>query len=220
MPHQLAYHNATRLDVAALLPAFSEKILEIGCGTGATLNFLKSSGRCSWVGGVEIAPAAQALAAQSLDRCWCGNVETLDLGLPEGDLDVVLCPDVLEHLVDPWAAIGRLVTLLKPGGILIASLPNIRNYKVSLGLLLNGKWEYQDAGILDRTHLRFFVRETAVELLTRGGLRVDLVAPVLALKTWRLKWMLNAASGGRLTDLYATQYLVRGVKPSTHQSGP
>ncbi len=213
MSHDLAYHAATRREVEAMLPPFAGRILEIGCGTGATLSFLKAAGRCSWVGGVELAPAAHAVAADHLDRTWCGNIETLELGLPEGDLDAVLCLDVLEHLTDPWSTVARLVSLLKPGGVLIASIPNIRYYKVALGLLLDGRWDYQDSGILDRTHLRFFVRATAVSLLTGNGLRVDLVQPLIALKKGKLKWLLNEMSCGRLTDVFATQYLLRGIKP-------
>lgn len=213
MSHHLSYHTATRREVATMLPPFAEKVLEIGCGTGGTLSFLKDSGRCSWIGGVELASAAHALASERLDRTWCGNIETLDLGLPAGDLDAVLCLDVLEHLADPWAVTARLVSLLKPGGVLIASIPNVRYYKVSFGLLFDGRWDYQDNGVLDRTHLRFFVRDTAAELLTQSGLRVERIQPLLALKKWKLKWLLNAVSGGRLTDLYAIQYLLQGVKP-------
>ncbi|MEI7605831.1 MAG: methyltransferase domain-containing protein [Rhodospirillaceae bacterium] len=211
MSQPLAYHAATRREVAALLPAFSERVLEIGCGTGATLGFLKQEGRCAWTGGVELSPAAAAEA--TLDRSWCGNIETLDLELPPESLDAVLCLDVLEHLADPWAVVSRLAGLLKPGGVLVASIPNVRHYKVALGLLLDGRWDYQDNGILDRTHLRFFVRSTAIELLSRGGLRVEECQPLLPLKKGKLKWWLHRLSGGRLTDLFATQYLVRGVKP-------
>ncbi len=213
MSNPLAYHASTRSEVAALLPPFAGRVLEIGCGTGATLSFLKESGRCAWTGGVELVPAAHAVAAARLDQSWCGNIETLDLGLPDGELDAVLCLDVLEHLADPWSVTARLTALLKPGGVLIASIPNIRHYKVALGLLLHGRWEYEDSGILDRTHLRFFVRATAIELLTRSGLRVDHVRPLLALKKGKLKWLLNQASGERLNDSFAIQYLLRGVKP-------
>ena len=212
MSNPPAYYATARREVASLLPPGPGRILEIGCGTGATLSFLKESGRCSWAGGVELVPAVHAVAAGHLDQTWCGNFETLDLGLPEAQLDAVLCLDVLEHLADPWSAVSRLAALLKPGGVLIASIPNVRHYKVSFGLLFGGRWDYQDAGILDRTHLRFFVRATAEELLTRGGLRVDHVQPLPTLKPRKLKWLLRKLGGKKMDGFFAIQYLLRGVK--------
>ena len=70
-------------------------------------------------------------------------------------------------MVNPWGAVDRLVSrYLAPGGALVVSLPNVRHYSVVLPLLLQGRWDYEDAGLLDRTHLRFFTRDTAIHLLS------------------------------------------------------
>lgn len=206
-----SYHGRIRREVAALLPATAARVLEIGCGTGATLAWLRDSGRCQWTAGVEIAPAAAAVAATRLDAAWCADIETLDPPVPAGSLDAVLCLDVLEHMRDPWSVVGRLHRLLRPGGRLIASIPNVRYYKVSLPLLFGGDWTYRDAGVLDRTHLRFFVRRTAIELIAGSGLAVDAVQP-LGLKPWKLKWLLSRLSFGALTGLLCEQYLIRAVR--------
>lgn len=207
----LAYHDAERREVLPFIKRDS-RILEIGCGTGATLALLKSHGLCRWAGGVEYAPEAAKRAALVADRLWQGDVESLDLDIPAGALDAVLCLDVLEHLVDPWKLTERLAQLLAPGGILLASLPNIRNDRILRDLAFRGRWDYQDDGILDRTHLRFFTRTTATALVAGAGLKVQSVTPLMRLKKWRLKWILNHLSGNRLTDFYATQFLICGHK--------
>jgi tRNA A58 N-methylase Trm61 len=80
--------------------------------------------------------------------------------------------DVLEHLVDPWGAVEIFAAHLPPGGTIVASVPNIRHVSATKDLILHNRWTYADSGILDRTHLRFFVRQTAIELLDRPGLTV------------------------------------------------
>jgi 2-polyprenyl-3-methyl-5-hydroxy-6-metoxy-1,4-benzoquinol methylase len=195
--------------VAPFLPGRDLRILEIGCGAGATLAWLRAEGFCAWAGGVETyAPAAEQ-ARGRLDRLWSGDIETLELNIAPGSLDAVLCLDVLEHLVDPWRVVARLGTLLRPSGAMIASIPNIRYHKVALPLLLRGRFDYAEGGVLDRTHLRFFVRDTAVALMESGGLRVDRIEPLVKLKPWRLRWLIAKATGGRLIDLMALQYLIR-----------
>lgn len=168
------YFAAARSDTFALLPPFSKSVLEIGCGAGATLELLKRSGRCQTTYGVEIVPRIAEEARRRVDRVFQGNLEHMELPLEAGSVDAILCLDVLEHLVDPWAVVANLHALLAPGGVLIASIPNVQNYRVVLPLL-RGRWQYGAEGLLDRTHLRFFTRETAIELLQCSGLVVDRV---------------------------------------------
>ncbi|MCE1183141.1 MAG: class I SAM-dependent methyltransferase [Rhodocyclales bacterium] len=150
------YFRLVRKDITPLLPAHVERVLEIGCGTGATLAWLKNEGRADWVGGIELNPAAAALARPRLNLLLAGDVDRQIEQLPPQSIDLILCLDVLEHLVDPWQTLQRIESRLRPGGQLIVSLPNIRHYSVLLPLLLRGRWQYAPAGIMDRTHLRFF----------------------------------------------------------------
>ena len=130
-----------------------------------------------------------------------------------GSLDLLLCLDVLEHLVDPWATMRRLSPLLAPGGLCIVSVPNIRNWKFIARLAWSGDFHYRDAGLLDRTHLRFFVRETAQELATVGGL--DLVGAYDARLYARtdVRALLGKLTRGRATDLIAKQWIVVAKQP-------
>lgn len=168
-----AYFENVRRDIAPLLPPHAARVLEVGCGAGATLHWLKQSGRCDHTVGVELFESAAAFARGRVDELLVGNAETLLPGpLAPASFDLVLCLDVLEHMIDPWAFMAQVQALLKPGGLVIASIPNVRHLRVVLGLLLAGRWQYADDGILDRTHLRFFTRESALALMAPAGLTV------------------------------------------------
>jgi len=181
--------------------------------------WLRGEGYCRWAGGVERDASAAAVAKGRLDRLWVGDIETLDFDLAPRSVDVILCLDVLEHLIDPWAVVARLGGLLADGGAIIASIPNIRYRKVVLPLLLRGRFDYADDGILDRTHLRFFVRETAIALMQSGSLAVDRIEPLVKLKPWRLPWIVDKMTAGRLIDLMAMQYLIR-ARPAGELRSP
>lgn len=200
-----AYFQAVRGEIAPLLPAGRGAVLELGCGTGATLAWLKTEHGFTQTVGVELFADAAAEAATRVDRVIQGDIERMEPDLPQFDL--ILCMDVLEHLVDPWAVMDRLAGLLKPGGRLIASIPNVRNWRALLPLLLAGRWEYQRAGILDRTHLRFFTRRSAIALVAGSGLRVHAVRRLPLAGPGKAR-LANLATLGLLRDFLTLQFLV------------
>jgi len=165
------YFDQCRAEVLAWIPAKVEKIFEIGCGSGATLQHIKQKGLAEWVGGMELVDSV-VIAGKEIDMLIQGNIEECDIPLGEASIDVILCLDVLEHLVDPWAVVVKLKKYLKPGGIIIGSLPNVKNLKVVIPLIFMDNWQYVDAGQLDRTHLRFFTKKTAVKLFQNAGLEI------------------------------------------------
>jgi hypothetical protein len=88
--------------------------------------------------------------------------------------DAIVLADVLEHCADPWTQLSRLVTLGKPDSKIVISLPNVAHILVRL-MLLTGHFHYADRGIMDRTHLRFFTRRTAMELVEYADLVLESV---------------------------------------------
>jgi 2-polyprenyl-3-methyl-5-hydroxy-6-metoxy-1,4-benzoquinol methylase len=158
------------------------RVLDAGCATGYLAAELARRG-CT-VDGVEFDPVAAEQA-----RRHCREVVVGDLEAPfthaavermlAGVLpDVVVCADVLEHLRDPWTVLAWLRTLLPPGGQgkVIISVPNIAHWTARRALL-RGRFDYADHGLFDRTHLRFFTRDSARELARRAGFAVQAELP-------------------------------------------
>ena len=115
-----------------------------------------------------------ARAAERLDQVVTADAADLD-GLDLGLFDCVLCADVLEHLVDPAATLRAAAVRLEPGGRVVVSLPNVRNWETFWQLGRHGRWPRRSVGLFDRTHLRWFTLADAYDLLDEAGLRPELV---------------------------------------------
>jgi 2-polyprenyl-3-methyl-5-hydroxy-6-metoxy-1,4-benzoquinol methylase len=206
------YFTNTRTDILPLIPKSNNmRVLEIGCGCGNTLQFLKSIGICSWACGVELDSWAAEQARQYLDLVLEGNIEHTELLLEHDSIDLILCLDVLEHLVDPWRVIKQIYVLLKPGGCIIVSIPNVRRISILFNLLLLGKWDYTETGILDKTHLRFFVRKTAIYLLVNAGFKIDAILST-GLERGTKGWFPNLITFSIFKDFFTRQYLIKAYK--------
>jgi 2-polyprenyl-3-methyl-5-hydroxy-6-metoxy-1,4-benzoquinol methylase len=208
------YFAHARKEIQSLLPKEVGRVLELGCGSGATLGWLRQNGHATFAVGIEISEAAAELARRHADEVFCVDFERDEIQKPEHKFNVVLCLDVLEHLVDPWQVIDRMVTdYLAPGGTLIVSLPNVRHYSVVLPLLFGGHWRYEDAGLLDRTHLRFFTRDSAQELLSHPLLGTP-VCTATGFEGWSKKNLFNRLTFGLLRELMTYQYYLVAHKRS------
>jgi 2-polyprenyl-3-methyl-5-hydroxy-6-metoxy-1,4-benzoquinol methylase len=172
------YFSTSRIEILSLLPKNIDRVLEVGCGSGETIRFLKEQTSCQWACGIDICDNRSSGAAGYIDCFIEGNIESMKLNIAPKSLDLVLCLDVLEHLTDPWTILSNLKDLLKPDGVIIASIPNIQNLRVILPLIFLGKWEYKDSGILDRTHLRFFTKSSAISLLSANNFKVTYIKKI------------------------------------------
>lgn len=201
-----AYFDWNRRDIIPYLPPTADRICEIGCGTGSTLASLKRHYNASLTAGFDIHEPSVAIARDRVDKAEVIDIELTPLPNYIKNIDLFLCLDVLEHLRDPWTVVKALHARLSPSGSIVASIPNVQHYSVSAGLLFAGKWELANAGLLDRTHLRFFVRKTAIELMTSSGLRMEAVGPTYGRRLDRAVAIFTA---GLLTNICALQYIIR-----------
>jgi SAM-dependent methyltransferase len=204
-----AYFCHVRKDIEPLLPARASRILDIGAGAGFTSAWLRLRYPGSHVMAVEGNGLMRDLLQQNADEVVIADITQ---GLPElGSPDLVLLLDVLEHVADPAAVLGRVVSALAPNGVVVVSCPNIAHLSVALPLALRARFEYQDSGILDRTHLRFFVRESVVGLLNDQGLIVErgVRAGMGGVRTR----LLDSLTLGRMRDHLTKQYIVLGKQP-------
>jgi SAM-dependent methyltransferase len=123
---------------------------------------------------MEINHHSAQIARQRLDLVIEESIEKIvwpDPRLPDAGFDTILLADVLEHLFNPWEVLKAVRRLVKPGGRIVASIPNIFNLRV-LNDLARGHWHYAPSGLLDITHLRFFTAETMHRMFEETGYRV------------------------------------------------
>lgn len=206
------YFRYPRADVVDLVPRDRIRILDVGCAAGLVGAALKDRQPCEVVG-IEREPTVAAEARRRLDDVLELDLEAPSIDWPAlfgaGRFDCLIYADVLEHLRDPWALLAAQRALLAPGGVVVVSVPNVRHYPVVLGLLLRGRWRYQDEGVLDRTHLRFFTRDSLLELLAGAGYAVrELRREVHASRPAR--WLGGLCSRAS-RDFLARQFLVLAV---------
>ena len=166
-----AYERA-RPEILAYVPRAAARVLDLGCATGTTGAALKQRQAVEVVG-VEREPAYAEEARERLDEIITADVEALDPG-DLGRFDALIAADVLEHLVDPWAALRRYARLLQPGGTAVVSLPNVGHWS-TYAYLLRGTWPRKPEGIFDATHLRWFTLADATALLAQAGLEAHTV---------------------------------------------
>jgi len=204
------YFSNVRTELIELVPRNAEnRVLEIGAGNGATLIQLKAMGLALEVVGVDIVGTQDGGQAHpDIDRFIVADIEKTDLGLAEGYFDVIICADVLEHLIDPWKAVRDLGRYLKKGGVFIASFPNIREYTTLKKIVFDGDFRYGDSGILDKTHLRFFCRKNMIELFEDNGFKVVKVVSTFDYIKKGKRVLLNKLFFNKLADFFSRQYFM------------
>lgn len=170
----MSYYSNINKDLLNIVPLDSQRILEVGCGAGGFAEaYLARNPNAHYIG-IELNSEQATKCARIIDHVICGDVENpqvlLALDKIRGDtkFDVLVLGDLVEHLKDPWATLSELRLRVKDGGICVACIPNIAHWSI-LYQLLNGRWDYSSSGLLDKTHLRFFTIETALELFKNTG---------------------------------------------------
>jgi 2-polyprenyl-3-methyl-5-hydroxy-6-metoxy-1,4-benzoquinol methylase len=195
------YYAVDRGDVLAHLPRPYGRVLDVGCGAGTVGRELLARGAVS-ITGVELVESAAAVAAESYDEVRVGSAEE-ELAELAGPFDTIVCYDVLEHLVDPWAVLQRLHELAAPGAHLHVSVPNARHLQLVYDLVLRGTFGYSEWGHRDNTHLRWFTPKDMRRSLADAGWRV-LSETHTELSWWRRG--LARITGGRSSELLAYQW--------------
>jgi SAM-dependent methyltransferase len=149
-------------------------VLDVGCAAGDTASMLIA--RDCRVSGVDIDASAAEPAREILDELVIADIDRSPLSehFKAESFDAVIFGDVLEHLADPWAALRDSATLLRTGGRVLVSIPNVAHAALRLSLL-GGRWDYTQTGLLDRTHLRFFTLDGVCELMESAGLVIEVL---------------------------------------------
>ena len=164
------YANASP-EMPPFVPAQARTLLEVWCG-GADFAALLRSQRDIHVTAIEAFAAAAKAAAARVDRLLAGSLEDSLRELAGQRFDCIVINGVLEHLVDPWAALGGLAAVLAPGGVPVASIPNARYLPGLKEYVLEGQWRYRRDEVMDQTHLQFFTARSLHDLFGSSGYKL------------------------------------------------
>jgi 2-polyprenyl-3-methyl-5-hydroxy-6-metoxy-1,4-benzoquinol methylase len=162
------YYYKVRKEMLNYLPETAKKILDIGCGNGAFSSLVKEKNNAE-VWGIELMEEEAKVALNVLDKVFIGACENHLDALPEQYFDVIYLNDVLEHLVDPYSVLESLKSKLAPNGVVISSIPNVRFFRTFSKVFFSKDWKYEDHGVMDKTHLRFFTGKSIKRMYDESG---------------------------------------------------
>ena len=217
---QTPIHEFHNPEVLELIPQTAARVIEIGCSSGALAReFRKGSPGIHWLG-MEIDASYAELAARYCDETMVADVEKCSPEFYESQraTDCWIFSDVLEHLKDPWSVLRKIREVIPANGSIVACVPNAQHWTVIAKLAL-GDFRYEDMGLFDRTHLRWFTRMTLVELFEAQGFRVVEGTPRIsqephpAVLQFVTELAKNFGADPVVTgnDIIASQYVVRAI---------
>lgn len=213
--------NAYNRDLLAMIPPSAKRIVEVGCNAGSlAAAFKQINPECHYLG-IELNASAAEFARKQCDAVMVMDIESVgaDFFRRFTDVDCWVFGDVLEHMKDPWGLLSRIRAVIPSSGCIVACIPNAQHWSVIAKLCI-GDFRYEDGGLLDRTHLRWFTRGTIFELFSTTGFKVAEGVPRIFNEPMREAALpairMMAQSVGANPDLaaqdaLATQYVVRAV---------
>jgi 2-polyprenyl-3-methyl-5-hydroxy-6-metoxy-1,4-benzoquinol methylase len=172
---QTPIHDQHNPDLLNLIPLEAKRVIEVGCSSGALAKAYRQANPNCEYWGTEIDPSYAEIARQHCNQVIIGNIEQMleEIQTTQEAFDCWIFGDVLEHLYDPWRLLKRIAQdLLTPSGSVVACIPNMQHWQMQFALNV-GNLRYQDSGLLDRTHIRWFTRITIIEMFQQAGLQID-----------------------------------------------
>ena len=199
----MQYPDVPNPDLLARIPLVARTVLDVGCGSGALGAEYKRRNPAARVFGIERDADAARLAASRLDHVFVADLDqdcaALQEELADGSIDCLVYGDVLEHFRDPWGVLKSHLRLLSAHGVVLICMPNAEHWTF-VERLLRGTWDYEDQGLFDATHLRWFTPSTVRHELERAGLVIVDVIP-------------------RIFEIAACETFVDAVEPALNRLG-
>lgn len=221
---QRIYANVGNYPLVELLEGDVLRVLDVGCGAGDNAALIRARYPDAQISGVTVSPAEAEVAKAVLDTCWIFDIEGGELPpvLQSTRFDTLVFSHVLEHLRDPAVVLARFVTLLQPGGQVLIAVPNVLGWRQRLQFLY-GRFEYESAGVLDDTHLRFFTYFTADRYLLNNCTELHVVHKSVTGSVplwWLRRYVLPASWSAKIDqfgckrwpNLFGGQVLIKAIK--------
>lgn len=196
------YFSKERPEMMEFIPEDVDKVLDVGCGEGVFGQQIKEKLDVE-VWGVEVKEDVAEIAQKALDNVLVGDISQIIRELPNDYFDCIVFNDVLEHLEDLYGTLRKIKKKVSEEGVIICSIPNVRYLPILIDLLVKKQWKYVDHGILDRTHLRFFTKNSIIDMFDSLGYEILQFKGINELTSWKYK-LINTLFLGFLSD---TRYL-------------
>lgn len=218
---QTPVHDAHNPDLLAFIPPTSSRLIEVGCSAGALAReFKKIHPNCHYLG-IDIDATYVDLAKRYCDECLTLDIEAVedDFYQKFKDVDCWIFGDTLEHLKDPWCVLSKIRQVIPAHGCVVVCIPNAQHWSMMARLSV-GDFRYQDSGLMDRRHIRWFTRQTMIELFEQNGFRIEAGQPRIFNEPHRELFLpliaqLASLAGGNAKlatqDALALQYVLRAV---------
>lgn len=218
---QTPAHEQHNPDLLKFIPKNAIKLIEVGCSSGALAKAFKTLSSNNHYVGVEVDPRYTDLAKRFCDDCLTLDIENADSDFwnKYSDRDCWIFGDTLEHLKDPWKILRKIRDVLPDSGCLVMCVPNAQHWSLQVRLSI-GDFRYQDSGLLDRTHLRWFTRQTIIEMLDKADFKIDAGTPRIFNEPSRevflpiIEKMALLAGGDQkiaIQDALPLQYVIRAI---------
>ena len=198
------YYTDSRPEMIDFVPIGAKRVLDIGCGEGLFLLSLKKRSNVeAW--GVEINHDIAEKAKTSIDKIIEGDISNIVNDLPESYFDCIVLNDVLEHMVNPYVVLEKIKTKLSTNGVIVCSIPNVRHIRVLRDLLFKKQWKYEESGILDKTHLRFFTKKSILDMFDSLNYEVLKIEGINGTELWKF-FPVNVLTLGLFADSRYIQF--------------
>ncbi len=175
---QTPVHQQHNPDLLSVIPKKLNKIIEVGCSSGALAREYKRTNPNSEYLGIEISEDYAKLASKYCDKTIIMDIECADdnFYLDLKGTDCWVFGDTLEHLKNPWAVLQKIKGTISENGYIAACIPNAQHWSIQARLSI-GDFRYQSSGLMDITHLRWFTRQTIIELFSNSGFSIEVGFP-------------------------------------------
>ena len=173
----LGNHNR---DLLAFIPGNARHVVEVGCNSGALAAAYKAINPSCFYEGIELDKQAAQAAREHCDKVLELDIESVGTEFfgKFSKADCWIFGDVLEHLKDPWQVLARIRSVIPENGMIVACIPNAQHWSVQAKLCI-GDFRYQNEGLMNRNHLRWFTRATIFELFAQAGFKVIAGCPII-----------------------------------------